>query len=211
MSMSNSLSGTLYIVAAPSGGGKNQLVQHLVKNLPDIQVSISHTTRDQRPGEQEGVNYFYVSESDFIKMVKNHEFIEHAKVFEHYYGTSVVQINQRLALGIDVVLDIDWQGARQIKTLFADAVSIFIVPPSLVVLRERLQARQRDDSTVIAKRMEQAQAELSHYKEFDFLIVNDEFSKAATELSAIILAQRLKLSRQLEKQKQLLSFLLTSS
>ncbi len=203
--------GSLFIVAAPSGGGKTSLVKQLVQALPGIDVSTSHTTRDMRPTEVNGVDYFFVNDIEFQRMVHDHAFVEHAHVFHHCYGTSAAQINDRLHAGIDVVLDIDWQGAQQIKRAFSDAVSVFIVPPSLEVLNQRLMDRQRDDTHIIADRMQQAREELSHYAEFDYLIVNDDFNQAATELQAIVLAHRLRMTRQSVEQRKLLSFLLSGA
>ncbi|KTC65432.1 guanylate kinase (plasmid) [Legionella adelaidensis] len=206
--MVNQDQGTLFIVAAPSGGGKTSLVRALVKNLANIEVSISHTTRDKRAGEENGINYFFIDQTEFFQMINNNEFIEHALVFNHYYGTSKAQINERLKAGIDVVLDIDWQGAQQIKRIFTDAVGIFVIPPSLTELKTRLQMRQRDKEEIIHSRMQKAQDEMSHYPEFDYLIVNDHFEKAAAELEAIVVATRLKIEKQSIKQQKLLSFLL---
>ncbi|MDF1677927.1 MAG: guanylate kinase [Legionellaceae bacterium] len=202
--------GTLFIVAAPSGGGKTSLVKKLVDNLDNILVSVSHTTRDKRAGEAHGTHYFFVEEAVFLDMVKAGEFIEHARVFEHLYGTSKAAIETELAKGLDIVLDIDWQGAAQIKTLFPDAVTVFILPPSLEVLKRRLMERKRDNLTVIEERMRRACDELSHYNEFDYLIVNDNFNQAAAELRAIVIANRLTAARQIQKQDKLLSFLLSS-
>ncbi|KTD48591.1 guanylate kinase [Legionella rubrilucens] len=207
--MANLLLGNIFIVAAPSGGGKTSLVKHLIGALDDIEVSISHTTRAIRPGEKEGVDYFFVDEKRFLEMVNDNDFVEHAQVFNHYYGTSVAQINARLSAGIDVVLDIDWQGAQQIRRIFPQAISIFVVPPSLDVLKQRLQERKQDKEDVIADRMHRAQDELSHFSEFDYLIVNDEFEKAASDLKAIVKANRLTLQRQSAKVGKLLSFLLS--
>jgi guanylate kinase len=203
-------SGNLFIVAAPSGGGKTSLVRKLINTLGNIDVSISHTTRAMRPGERDGVDYFFIDDLAFMKMIDDRAFLEHARVFNHLYGTSIEQINKRLDDGIDVVLDIDWQGAEQIKSSFLDAVSIFIVPPSLEVLKQRLMDRRQDKDEVISGRMKKAQAELSHYPEFDYLIVNDNFEKAASELEAIVVANRLRINRQVNKQSKLLSFLLSS-
>jgi guanylate kinase len=205
-----SVAGNLYIVAAPSGGGKTSLVRKLVESLDEIEISISHTTRPIRPGEQDRIDYFFIDEQQFVQMINNNEFVEHAHVFNHLYGTSVAQINERLLKGIDVVLDIDWQGAEQIRRIFPQSVSIFIVPPSLEVLKQRLQNRRQDRHDVISDRMIKAQDELSHYPEFDYLIVNDDFEKAAWELQAIVTANRLLMYRQVEKQAKLLSFLLSS-
>jgi guanylate kinase len=208
--MAENYSGNLYIVAAPSGGGKTSLVRHLVTTLDDIAISTSHTTRQIRPGEVDGADYFFVNEEQFIDMVNDNLFIEHARVFNHLYGTSTVQISERLKQGVDIVLDIDWQGAEQIKRLFPSAVSIFIIPPSLEELKKRLMNRRQDNDEVISDRMIKAQDELSHYCEFDYLIVNDNFEHAAVELRAIVIANRLIIDRQVNKQAKLLSFLLSS-
>lgn len=203
-------SGNLFIVAAPSGGGKTSLVKKLIETLDHIEVSVSHTTRAMRPGERDGVDYFFIDDKKFINMVNDNAFLEHAKVFNNFYGTSIAQINARLACGIDVVLDIDWQGAEQIRRSFPDAVSIFIIPPSLDALKQRLTNRQQDNHDVISDRMKKAQDELSHYPEFDYLIVNDDFEHAAMELGAIVIANRLRVQRQVNKQSKLLSFLMSS-
>ena len=208
--MAKNYSGNLFIVAAPSGGGKTSLVKQLVSELESIAVSVSHTTRKKRPGETHGVDYFFIEEPEFISMIENCEFVEHAQVFSHFYGTSAAQITARLQAGIDVVLDIDWQGAQQIRHAFTDAVSIFIIPPSLDVLKQRLTDRQQDNEQTINNRMQSARDELSHYPEFDYLIVNDDFAKAAAELSSIVIANRLHMVRQSKQQSKLLSFLLSS-
>lgn len=202
--------GNLYIVAAPSGGGKTSLVNNLVTTLTGIEVSISHTTRSKRPGESHGVDYFFIDNAAFSHMVQAGEFIEHALVFDHFYGTSSAQIQQRLQAGIDVVLDIDWQGAQQIRQIFPNATTIFVIPPSIEVLKQRLLARKQDHDEIIRERMRRARAELSHYSEFDYLIVNDVFEQAAHELQAIVMANRLRLRQQVVKQKKLLSLLLDS-
>ena len=202
--------GTLFIVAAPSGGGKTSLVQDLINHLDNIELSISHTTRSIRPGEVDGQDYFFVAPELFEDMIKTSAFVEYAEVFGHLYGTSVAQIQERLDQGIDLVLDIDWQGAQQIKALFPEAVRIFILPPSLDILRERLVKRQQDKAEVIAHRMQSAQNEMQHVAEFDFIIVNEHFHQAANELAAIVQAERLKIGRQLIKQEKLLSFLLAA-
>lgn len=201
--------GTVFIVAAPSGGGKTSLVKDLISSLDDIEVSVSHTTRVSRPGEQDGQDYFFVSQQRFIEMVNEGAFVEHAHVFNHYYGTSVAQINSRLDSGIDVVLDIDWQGAGQIRRLYPNAISIFILPPSLSVLQQRLQDRGQDNMDVIHRRMLQAQQEMGHFSEFDYLIVNDSFVQASRELQAIVIANRLSVKRQATKIGKLLSLLLS--
>ena len=207
--MMDNYSGNLYIVAAPSGGGKTSLVRHLVTTLDHIEISISHTTREIRPGETNGMDYYFIDEEQFIGMVNESAFIEHARVFNHLYGTSSAQISDRLQQGIDVVLDIDWQGAEQLRRIFPRAVSIFVIPPSLEELKRRLMNRRQDNDEVISDRMIKAQDELSHYPEFDYLIVNDNFEHAAVELRAIVISNRLKMERQVNKQTKLLSFLLS--
>lgn len=202
--------GTLFIVAAPSGGGKTSLVNNIVKKINHLEISISHTTRPIRKGEENGVDYYFINEDEFKTMLNNNDFVEHAFVFDYFYATSWEQIKRRLDKGKDVILDIDWQGAQQIKKRFKDAVGIFIIPPSLDSLLERLQARKRDDEGIIKKRMQKSQDELRHYTEFDYLIVNDDFDKASEELFAIILANRLTLEKQQKKQKELLSKLLAN-
>jgi guanylate kinase len=206
----NSYLGNLFIVAAPSGGGKTSLVKKLVQDLPNIEVSISHTTRELRSGETDGTDYFFIKEHQFLEMVGAGAFVEYAKVFNNFYGTSLEQIEARLQAGIDIVLDIDWQGAQQIRKKFADAVGVFVIPPSLEILKTRLQTRQRDKEEIIHERMLRAQDELSHFPEFDYLIVNDDFEKAALELQAIVTAYRLRTVRQTRQQQKLLSFLLSS-
>ncbi|HCA90252.1 MAG TPA: guanylate kinase [Legionellales bacterium] len=200
--------GNLFIVAAPSGGGKTSLVKKLCEQLPEVAVSVSHTTRPPRPGEQDGVHYFFVDSTTFTQMIDENAFVEHAMVFGHYYGTSYAQIQTRLAKGLDVLLDIDWQGAQQIKRQFQTAAGIFVLPPSLKVLEERLSGRQQDTPAIIKKRMQRAQAEINHFKEFDYVIVNDDFTQATAELAAIITANRLQITRQRVKIANLLSLLL---
>ncbi len=201
---------TLFVFAAPSGGGKTSLVKAIVNELSDIEVSISHTTRPKREGETEGRHYHFVDDSQFKHMLDTHQFIESAEVFGSQYGTSRRQIEEKLSKGTDVLLDIDWQGARQLKALFNNVVSIFIIPPSVAALKERLHKRAQDDDNVIAYRMEKARSEISHYQEFDYLIVNDDFDKAFLELKQIIFAERLKNPIQSIKHQSLLSNLLMS-
>ncbi|WP_413531171.1 guanylate kinase [Rahnella inusitata] len=190
--------GTLYIISAPSGAGKSSLIQALLKTQPlyDTQVSISHTTRSERPGEKHGEHYFFVSKEEFLEMIEKDDFLEHAEVFGNYYGTSRVTIEQVLASGVDVFLDIDWQGAQQIRNKMPQARSIFVLPPSKDELDRRLRGRGQDSEEVIAKRMAQAVAEMTHYAEYDYLIVNDDFDLALSDLKTIIRAERLRLSRQ---------------
>jgi guanylate kinase len=200
--------GCLFIVSAPSGGGKTSLVKELINREHGIEVSISHTTRERRPLEKDGINYFFISEQEFCKMIKNKDFIEHAEVFGNLYGTSKAQINNKLDAGIDVVLDIDWQGAEQIKALFPDSVGIFVVPPSLEILESRLIDRAQDKEDIIQNRMQRARKEMSHYKDFDYLIINDDFNNAADDLIAIVKSKRVSMGCQIKRQQKLLSFLL---
>lgn len=183
--------GTLYIVSAPSGAGKSSLIQALLKTQPlyDSQVSVSHTTRAPRPGEVHGEHYFFVNHDEFRTMIGEDAFLEHAEVFGNYYGTSREAIEQVLATGVDVFLDIDWQGAQQIRNRMPGARSIFILPPSKDELDRRLRGRGQDSEEVIAKRMAQAVAEMSHYAEYDYLIVNDDFDTALSDLKIIIRAE----------------------
>jgi guanylate kinase len=209
MIMSEKFSGCLYIIAAPSGGGKTSMVKALIEGMTDIAISVSHTTRSKRPGEVDGVDYFFVQPDEFQQMVDGNQFIEHARVFEQDYGTSKTQIEDRLLRGVDILLDIDWQGAQQIKKVFPQAVGIFVIPPSLEALKQRLQSRKQDSEAVIQARMQRAHSELAHYAEFDYLIVNDDFYCAVAELKSIVVAHRLRMARQIEKQGKLLSFLLS--
>ncbi len=200
--------GNLFIIAAPSGAGKTSLVKQLLAITDDVQVSISHTTRPMRPGEVEGENYFFVDDAAFDNMIEQQHFLEYADVFGHRYGTSKEWVKQQVTAGTDVILEIDWQGAQQIRQRYAKACSIFILPPSLAALQQRLHDRGQDNAEVIANRMAKAQAEMSHNAEFDYLLVNDEFSHALNQLQTILLAERLRLSRQQIKQANLLKELL---
>lgn len=178
--------GKLFILSAPSGAGKSSLAKALIEALPDLGVSVSHTTRDPRPGEQNGVHYFFVSRGEFDAMVAAGRFLEHATVFGNSYGTSRAVIEDLLKQGKSVILDIDWQGARSIKAQMPQAVSVFILPPSRAALEERLRNRQQDSDEVIARRMREAVSEMSHYREFDWVVVNDDFAAALADLKAII-------------------------
>ncbi|SFN58538.1 guanylate kinase [Izhakiella capsodis] len=202
--------GTLYIVSAPSGAGKSSLIQALLKTQPlyDTQVSISHTTRCMRPGEQHGEHYFFVSHDEFRAMIERDAFLEHAEVFGNYYGTSREAIEQVLATGVDIFLDIDWQGAQQIRHKLPDARSIFVLPPSREELDRRLRGRGQDSEEVISRRMAQAVAEMDHYAEYDYLIVNDDFDLALSDLKTIIRAERLRIGRQKARHDGLISKLL---
>ncbi|CUA85729.1 guanylate kinase [Pseudidiomarina woesei] len=191
-------SGNLFILAAPSGAGKSSLIRALLERHSNdsMQVSVSCTTRAPRPGEIDGVHYHFLSEAEFKAKIENNEFYEWAHVFGNYYGTSRVYIEQTLAQGIDVFLDIDWQGARQVREANPQTQSIFIVPPSLEALEQRLRARGQDSEEVIASRMAKAQAEMSHYHEFNYLLVNDKFEQTLAQLEHIVFAQRLKVGLQ---------------
>jgi guanylate kinase len=186
MSNSNSRQGKLFVIAAPSGGGKTSLINGLLKLDPRLSLSVSHTTRQPRPGETDGQHYHFVSETEFEQMVKNSEFLEHAKVFDHFYGTSRKSISAQLERGLDIILDIDWQGARQVRSAFPDSCLIFIIPPSLEALQQRLTKRGQDSAPVIQRRMRDARAEISHWAEFDQLVVNDVFDATLEELLTII-------------------------
>ncbi|OYW92955.1 MAG: guanylate kinase, partial [Alishewanella sp. 32-51-5] len=168
------LSGNLFIISAPSGAGKSTLIQALLKRYHDMRLSVSHTTRAPRPGEQDGVHYHFTTIADFQRRIANGEFLESAEVFGNYYGTSAQAIRELLSQGIDVFLDIDWQGAQQIRAKVAGTIGIFILPPSLDALQQRLTNRATDSAEVIAKRMAQAQSEMSHAFEYDYLIINDQ-------------------------------------
>jgi len=177
---------SLFIVAAPSGCGKTSLVESLINDAKNLRVSISHTTRNPRVDEVNGTNYHFVSVSEFQTMVSEDAFIEHAEVFENFYGTSKKLINDNLDNNIDVILEIDWQGARQVKQNLPSAISIFILPPSKEALELRLRNRAQDDELVIKKRMLDAENQMSHYNEFDYLVINDNFNSALTDLKLII-------------------------
>ena len=184
--------GNLFIVSAPSGAGKSSLISALLKDKPsDMQVSVSHTTRQPRPGEVNGQHYHFVSIEEFKSLIAANAFFEWAEVFGNYYGTSRTVIEQTLAKGIDVFLDIDWQGAEQVKKLMPEAIGVFILPPSKNELARRLTGRGQDSQDVIDSRMAQAVSEMSHYTQYDFVIVNDDFDTALVDLQAIIRSQRL--------------------
>ncbi|MDH3902995.1 MAG: guanylate kinase [Xanthomonadales bacterium] len=186
MSNSNAHRGSLFIIAAPSGGGKTSLVNALLKQDPRLVLSISHTTRAARPGEIDGQHYYFVSEAEYDQMVNDGDFMEYARVFDFHYGTNRNSVALQLEQDRDVILEIDWQGARQVRNTFPECCLIFIIPPSLEVLRERLTARRQDSEEVIQRRMRDAQSEISHWAEFDHLVVNDNFDTALEELRSII-------------------------
>jgi guanylate kinase len=202
-------SGTLFTVSAPSGAGKTSLVNALVQRCEGVHVSVSHTTRAMRPGEQDGVNYHFVSEDAFLAMLERAEFLEHARVFGNLYGTSGVWVEQQLKRGHDIILEIDWQGARQVKRLLPQSRAIFILPPSREALLQRLNRRAQDDAGVIAARMKAAVEEMSHYVESDYLVVNKDFDQALGEMLSIVHSQRLATSRQTQALGDLLQDLLS--
>jgi len=202
--------GTLYIISAPSGAGKTSLVTSLVDLLPDVEVSVSHTTRSMRDGEVDGVNYHFVSEAEFAAMIEDGIFLEYATVFGNHYGTSRQHIHEQLLQGKDVILEIDWQGARQIRQLVTDCRTIYILPPSKAALKERLRSRGQDSDDIIERRMRDAVNEMSHYGEFDYIVINDEFEQARNDLSAIFVSNRMLKSFQQQKHADLLAALLTT-
>lgn len=201
--------GRLIVICAPSGAGKTTLVSALLKAMPELKLSISHTTRPVRPGEEDGINYYFVSEQDFKKYLDARDFLEYAKVYDYYYGTSKVWVEEELNKGSDIILEIDWQGAQQIRAMFEErAVFIYILPPSLDVLRKRLKKRAQDTPEVIEKRFSKAKDDISHYKEFDYLVVNDELDIAIQQLIAIITSFGLTAEAQAINLKSLLQSLL---
>ncbi|RKZ44357.1 MAG: guanylate kinase [Gammaproteobacteria bacterium] len=184
--------GTLYTISAPSGTGKTSLVKALVENTENIQVSVSHTTRPSRSGEQNGVHYHFVTEAEFRQNLAKNLFLEHAKVYNHYYGTSQSRVMKKLNAGIDVILEIDWQGSQKVCQLKPDTISIFILPPSQLALEKRLRERGTDNDQVIAQRLRNAALEMSHHAEFDYLVINDNFLEALRDLEHIVYSQRLR-------------------
>ncbi|MHB1951154.1 MAG: guanylate kinase [Acidiferrobacteraceae bacterium] len=180
----------VFVLSAPSGAGKTSLAKALVASLPDLGVAVSHTTRPPRPGEQDGVHYHFVSPEQFENLVRQDQFLEYARVFGHAYGTSRQALAVLRDQGRRMLLDIDWQGARRIKHEIPSAVTVFILPPSLAALKERLKARAQDTDEVVRRRMRQAADEISHYREFDHLVVNDDFTQALADLTAIVTGGR---------------------
>lgn len=201
--------GNLYVVSAPSGAGKTSLVKALLDSASGVAVSVSHTTRAQRAGEQDGSDYHFVAVMEFEAMVARGEFLEHARVFDNYYGTSQATVERLLCEGLDVILEIDWQGAQQVRARMPDAIGIFILPPSRQALEQRLRARGQDSDDIIARRMRDARSESSHYGEYDYLVINRDFDVALSELNAIVTAERLRLPRQDRRQRALIAELLS--
>jgi guanylate kinase len=190
--------GTLFIVSAPSGAGKTSLLKKLIDHDDLLHVSVSYTTRPMRPGETDGKDYHFVNHEGFLRKVEDGSFLEHARVFDNYYGTDRQEVREQLEQGFDVILEIDWQGAQQIRSQMFDTISIFILPPSEEELRHRLEGRGQDNEEVIAKRMSAARTEVSHYLEYDYLVINDDFDQALEELKSIIQADRLRQGRMAE-------------
>src|ERR1039457_3003696 len=178
--------GRLFVISAPSGAGKTRLVASLLSARPSLKVSVSHTTRKPRPNEVEGRDYYFVSPARFHELIEQHAFLEHARVFDNYYGTGVAQVRDKLAAGNDVLLEIDWQGARQGRRAIPDSPSIFILPPTRAALEQRLRERRTDSAETIARRLADAATDMSHYDEFDFVVVNDHFEQAAMDVAAIL-------------------------
>lgn len=203
--------GTLFIISAPSGAGKSSLIRAYLeqKDHHPAKVSVSHTTRNPRLGEFHGKHYYFVDHKHFESLIDEQAFVEYAHVFDHYYGTSKAEIEQSLLQGINVFLDIDWQGAQQVRQKMPQAKSIFILPPSLKELENRLIKRGQDNANVIKKRMQKAQAEISHYNEYDYIIINDDFAFSLTALNSIITASSLEQQKQVLMNQQLLKELLT--
>lgn len=205
----NATRGQLLIVSAPSGAGKTSLIKALMEQDQRVEVSVSHTTRPQRPGEVEGVNYFFISTETFHEMREAGAFFESAEVFGHFYGTSLTQLEARLSDGADVILEIDWQGAQQVRRLLPDSAWLFILPPSLEALKSRLQARGQDAEDTIDLRMRAARDEMSHWDEADYLIINDQFDVALEALQALVRSLRLRTGQQQSALQDLIEDLLT--
>ena len=204
----NATRGQLLIVSAPSGAGKTSLIKALMEQDQRVEVSVSHTTRPQRPGELEGVNYFFISTETFHEMREAGAFFESAEVFGHFYGTSLTQLEVRLSDGADVILEIDWQGAEQVRKLLPDSAWLFILPPSLEALKSRLQARGQDAEDTIEIRMRAARDEMSHWDQADYLIINDQFDSALEALQALVRSLRLRTGQQQSALQNLIEDLL---
>jgi guanylate kinase len=207
----SSNSGTLFVVSAPSGAGKTSLLRALLDLEDNLVLSVSHTTRPPRPGERDGEDYHFVAGDEFESMLGRSEFLEHATVFGNRYGTGRTQVNASLSLGIDVILEIDWQGARQIRKAMPESVQLFVLPPSREALRQRLRDRGTDSDKVIEARMRAAGREISHFGDFDYLLVNDDFERALGGMRAVVHAARLSLERQQVRHAALIRDLLADS
>ena len=189
------MQGKLLILSAPSGAGKTSLARALIEATPNTQMSISHTTRNCRMGEKHGVDYFFVSNEEFQAMIDSDKFLEHAKVYDKFYGTNRRNIEEMLKNGVNVLLDVDWQGARAVKSLMSEAISVSILPPSREELEKRLRNRGRDPEEVIDKRMRQAESEMSHCREADYIILNDDFDLALQDLQYVLQGQAEKIRK----------------
>jgi len=200
-------SGTLYIISAPSGAGKTSLISSLLEKIEDAEMAVSHTTRAPREGETNGKHYHFVSESEFLEDVKQDKFLEYANVFGNHYGTSKQAAEMLLQKGVDVILEIDWQGAQQVRKLMPEAQSIFILPPSKEELERRLRGRGTDSDEVIAKRLGQSCDDIKHYNEFDYIVINDDFDDSVQQLASIFHANRAKLEKQKIKNRAVLESL----
>lgn len=199
------MSGNLFIVSAPSGAGKTSLVSALLADTPSIDLSVSYTTRAPRPGETNGKEYHFVSRETFQEMMKRGDFLESAEVYGNYYGTSQVWIRERIAQGRDILLEIDWQGAQQVRKLFPASISIFILPPSLQALETRLKGRNQDSAEVIAKRLQAARDDIAHVAEFDYVIINDKLDEAVQQAKAVVVAAGLRREAQLARRQDLIN------
>ena len=199
------MSGNLFVISAPSGAGKTSLVQALLNINPQIDVSVSYTTRAPRPGEHDGKDYHFVSRESFLAMAKRGEILESAEVYGNLYGTPQTWINQENSRGRDILLEIDWQGAAQIRGLFPECISLFILPPSLKALEERLKKRGKDNEEVIARRMAAVRQDVAHVAEFDYVIINDNLNEALRELNAVVLSAKLRCAKQLTRHQDLIN------
>ena len=207
--MAKTFTGTLFIFSAPSGAGKTSLVKALLDTTGYIGVSVSHTTRAPRPGEADGKDYHFVSKEEFQQLVSEDAFLEHAQVFDNFYGTSQRWVESELEAGRNVILEIDWQGAQQVRRLMPEAVSVFIAPPSIEALEQRLRNRGQDSEEIIQRRMRDARSEMSHYGEYDYLIINDDFNNTLEELRSIIIARRHRIAAQQVRHEETLRNLLS--
>lgn len=199
--------GNIYIVTAPSGAGKTTLVAKLLAADPQVQLSVSYTTRAPRDGEENGKHYHFVAKDVFMRMAARGDFLESAEVYGNFYGTSQVWINEQLALGRDILLEIDWQGARQVRKLFPQMIGIFVLPPSLAALRERLIGRGKDSAEIIARRLEHAREDIAHVDEFDYVIVNEDLAEATSDIVSVLRAQRLLITPQMSRHQALITSL----
>jgi guanylate kinase len=203
--------GTLYVVSAPSGAGKTSLVAALLQQLDGLVLSVSHTTRRPRPGEVDGQHYHFVGAERFLDMIEAGDLLEHAKVFDNFYGTSRAAVGERLDAGLDVILEIDWQGARQVRAQLPDCRSIFILPPSRAELERRLRGRGQDDETVIQRRLRDAESDSAHFDEYNYVVVNAVFEEALADLASIFRANRLRMPEQRARHQAMIAALLAGA